>query len=170
MSSVLQRLEISNSNFEQHMRPLISENPFQQLLDEHSEFKLIRNVFSEKCGEGAGFDKRFERSGSFGAHPSNPFESTGGFGASPSSIWEHQAAPDQVRAALLRAFVAQQRALKAFPEAPAAPGKRIRTIRTLWGHRASRNCDFERPYSVFEAKTKLGPPSAPKPPRPRAEF
>ena len=170
MSSVLQRLVISNSNFEQHMRPVISENPFQQLLDEHSEFKLIRNVFSEKCGEGAGFDKRFERFGSFGAHPSNPFESTGGFGASPSSISEHQAAPDQVRAALLRAFVAPQRALKAFPEAPAAPGKRIRTIRTLWGHRASRNCDFERPYGVFEAKTELGPPSAPIPPRPRVEI
>ena len=91
------------------MRPVISENPFQQLLDEHSEFKLIRNIFSEKCGEGAGFDKRFERFGSFGAHPSNPFESTGGFGASLSSIWERQAAPEQARAPLSNAFGAPKR-------------------------------------------------------------
>ena len=104
----------------------------------HSEFKLIRKVVSERCCYGAGFDKRFERFGSFEAHPSNPFESMGGFGASPSSIWEHQAAPVQTGAALLRTFGAPQRAPKAFPEAPEAPGKRIRIFRRLGGAERAR--------------------------------
>ena len=60
--------------------------------------------------------------------------------------------------------------LKPFPEAPAAPSKPIATSRRLWGCRASRKSDFERPYNLFEAKMELGPPNRPSAPRPRAEI
>ena len=130
---------------------MISSGTFEQWFSSNTSAERLRTAAASACRIpecGAFLDKLSERLGSFGVSPCGIFECTGGFGASPSSIWEHQAALGQARAELSSVLGAQKRALKAFPEAPAAPGKRIRTIRTLWGHRASRNCDFERP-TVF---------------------
>ena len=165
----------SNSNLEQHIRTVVFEQHFRRTISNitfqaHAEFQMTRGVFSKSCGCGTGSDKLMKRFGSFGASPSSFFECTGGFGASPSSIWEPRAAQGQARAALSSALGAPKRARQAFPEVPAVPSQRTRTIRTPWGRRASQKRDFERPYCVFEAKTELGHPSAPKPPRPRAEI
>ena len=129
---------------EQHFRRTISNNTFQA----HAEFQMTRGVFSKSCGCGTGSDKLLKRLGSSGASPSSFCECTGGFGASPSSIWKSRTAQGQARAALSSALGASKRTRQAFPEVPAVPSKRIRTIRTLWGRPASQSCDFERPYGV----------------------